>query len=213
MPGTPSPDLESLTGSSSPLQLPPRPSIRPEQIETSWRRFSSGLWGIPPGDISEAYSAETFPKVKTFREGARLYTTCMMAHTRFFRCRASCHPLIPADDYQGPEPAERGYEGRLITFNRTPFRLGPPVHFVSFEPTLEESRHLLRVLYTEGGWFARHDTYGQFLESLEEPSGNETLARQHELTGELALLSKSGLKDWMEKQGLPPAPAQLNLGF
>ena len=213
MPGTPSPKLGSLTGSSSPLHLPPRPTIWPEQIETSWRRFSSGLWGIASGDISEAYSADTFPKVKTFREGARLYTNCGMAHARFFRCRAYCHPLIPVDDYQGPEAAERGYEGRMINFNRTPFRLGPQVVFASSDPTLEESCHLLRVLYTEGGWFARHDTYRQFLESLDEPSGNETLARQQEITCELALLSKTALKDWMENQGSPPAPAQLDLGF
>ena len=153
------------------------------------------------------------PKVKSFREGAQLYTTGTMAHSRFFCCSAYCHPLIPVHEYQGPEAADRGYEGHLISFNRTPFRLGPQVVFASSDPTLEEARHLLRVLYTEGGWFARHDTYGQFLESLGDPSGNEAVARQLELESDLALLNKTMLCQWMKGLRTPPGPAQLDLGL
>lgn len=190
-----------------------RPKIWPQQIETSWRRFSSGLWGIPSGDIIEAYSADTFPKVKTFREAGQLYTNCGIGYSRFFHAYANCHPLIPEADYQGPDRVERGYEGRKAIFSRQNFRLGPQVVFVSSEPSPTECRNLLRILYTEGGWFARHDTYGEFLQSLGEPSGNEIEARKLELDGALAALQKEALRSWLENGNSSSGLTQLDLAL
>jgi len=44
------------------------------KIMTHWRRFSSGLWRVPEGDISAAYSAESFPKIKVFTHEGKLFT-------------------------------------------------------------------------------------------------------------------------------------------
>ena len=41
-----------------------------------WRRFSSGLWRVPEGDIAAAYCADTFPKIKVFTHEGRLFTNC-----------------------------------------------------------------------------------------------------------------------------------------
>jgi hypothetical protein len=42
----------------------------PLRIVTPWQRFSCGLWRVPEGDISGAYSADTMPRVKTLGIGA-----------------------------------------------------------------------------------------------------------------------------------------------
>lgn len=46
----------------------------PDKVVTHWRRFSSGLWRVPEGDISAAYSAESFPKIKVFTHEGKLFT-------------------------------------------------------------------------------------------------------------------------------------------
>jgi hypothetical protein len=48
----------------------------PNNIVTDWRRFSSCLWRVPEGDISAAYSAQTFPKVKVFTHNGVILTNC-----------------------------------------------------------------------------------------------------------------------------------------
>src|SRR5438046_420602 len=58
---------DSLVG----FKLPPRHF--PEQINSAWRRFSNGLWRVPEGDISAAYCADTFPKLKAFLEDGQLF--------------------------------------------------------------------------------------------------------------------------------------------
>ncbi len=50
-----------------------------QRIDACWGRFSSGLWGIPEGDIAAAYCADQFPKLKTFAERGQLYTNMGMS--------------------------------------------------------------------------------------------------------------------------------------
>jgi hypothetical protein len=42
----------------------------PERVFTDWRRFSSGLWRVPEGDIQAASSVDAFPKLKAFTHAA-----------------------------------------------------------------------------------------------------------------------------------------------
>ncbi|HEV2328522.1 MAG TPA: hypothetical protein VGY56_07015 [Verrucomicrobiae bacterium] len=49
--------------------------VESQKIVTHWRRLSCGLWRVPQGDISVAYSAECFPKVRVFAHEGRLYTS------------------------------------------------------------------------------------------------------------------------------------------
>jgi hypothetical protein len=39
--------------------------VSPVRIVTHWRRFSSGLWRVPEGDIAAAYSASILPSGDT----------------------------------------------------------------------------------------------------------------------------------------------------
>ena len=84
---------------------------------------------------------------------------------------AWCHPIIRPEDYRGPEPQERSYEGRAVTVNRESFRLGPKIVFKSSEPSVAEWRSHLKILYSDGGLFAAKPTYAVFLDSL-TPSGS-----------------------------------------
>ena len=43
-----------------PIESPPLPP----RLVTDWRRFSSGLWRMPEGDIQAGFCADTFLKVK-----------------------------------------------------------------------------------------------------------------------------------------------------
>jgi len=56
------------------LLMPSGGRTWPEKVFTGWQRFSSGLWRVPKGDISAAYSAETFPKIKLFSHEGGLFT-------------------------------------------------------------------------------------------------------------------------------------------
>src|SRR5271156_3302825 len=67
-----------------------------ERIVTGWRRFSSGLWRVPEGDIAAAYCGDQFPKLKTFIEGGKPFTTMGMAFLDV-GMEATCHPLLPAE--------------------------------------------------------------------------------------------------------------------
>jgi hypothetical protein len=138
------------------------------RIVTSWRRFSCGLWRVPQGDISEAYSAEIMPRVKVFTHDGRPYTSgggC----SKWVMAEADAYPLIHSDEYQGPDNAPYSYEGRTVTHRGKSYRLGPKTLFVSTDPTIEEWCHLCRVLYADGGYFASGCTYTEFVDGRFNP--------------------------------------------
>ena len=143
----------------------------PEQVIVDWRRFSCGLWREAEGDIRAACRLEDFPKAHTFKHEGQLYVPCGMIFRGSLGAEAWCHPIIRPEDYRGPEPEERGYEGRAVSVNRETFRLGPKVVFKSSEPSVAEWRSHLKILYTDGGLFAAKPTYAAFLESL-TPTGS-----------------------------------------
>jgi len=153
----------------------------PIRIVTSWRRFSCGLWRVPQGDISEAYSAEIMPRIKVFTHEGRLYTSgggC----SKWVLAEVHAYPLIQPDEYQGPDTAPYSYEGRTVTHQGKSFRLGPKTIFVSTDPTVQEWRHLCRVLYADGGYFASGCTYTEFVGNRFDPdSANGREARFKEL--------------------------------
>ena len=154
----------------------------PERVITNWRRFSSGLWRVPEGDISAAYSAEIFPKLRVFSHEGRLFTNCGGHFCGSFHAEMGCYRLIPADEYSGPEPHQYTYEGREAAYKGQVFRLGPKVEFVTSDPTVDDWRHLLRVLYADGGMFASRCTYLEFLDQRYSPkSPNGQTARFKEL--------------------------------
>ncbi|MCI0540099.1 MAG: hypothetical protein L0Z50_33250 [Verrucomicrobiales bacterium] len=163
----------------------------PERIVTDWRRFSCGLWRVPEGDIQAAYCAETFPKIKVFVHKGRLFTNCGGHFSGAVRAAADCYPLIPADEYRGPEPKQFTYEGHDAAYQGQVSKLGRKVVFSASDPTVEEWRGLFRVLYADGGMFAHGVTYLEFLDQRLSPkSENECAAHIKELaecgTGSMA---------------------------
>lgn len=144
------------------------PQNAPNRIVTSWRRFSCGLWRMPQGDISEAYSAEIMPRVKVFTHDGRLYTSGGSS-SKWVLAEAYAHALIHPDEYQGPETAPYSYEGRTVTHRGKTYRLGPKTLFVSTDPTIDEWRHLCHVLYADGGYFASGCTYMEFVDGRFNP--------------------------------------------
>ncbi len=161
---------------------PSNSSLSPARIVVPWRRFSSGLWRVPEGDIAAAYCADTFPKIKVFTHEGRWFTNCGCHHAKFFDCAADCYPLIPAVEYHGMDSDPYSYEGRQAVHRGQVFRLGARVVFAASSPTLVESRHLLRVMYADGGWFASGCTYTEFLANRFDPrSENGRAARFQEL--------------------------------
>jgi hypothetical protein len=153
----------------------------PARIITPWQRFSCGLWRVPEGDISAAYSADTMPRVKVFTHEGRLYTSGG-GGGQWVLAEADAYPLIHPDEYQGPEPAPYSYEGRTVTHKGKTYRLGPKTVFVTSDPTIEEWQHLCRVLYADGGYFASGCTYTEFVGNRFDPdSVNGREARIQEL--------------------------------
>jgi len=158
------------------------PASTPERVITNWRRFSSGLWRVPEGDISAAYCAESFPKVKVFTHEGRLFANCGGHFSGPIHAEKDCYQLLPADEYRGPEPRRYTYEGREAAYKGRVFRLGPKVQFIASDPTVEEWRHLIQVLYADGGMFASRCTYTEFLANRLDPgSENGRAARFKEL--------------------------------
>jgi hypothetical protein len=154
----------------------------PPLIVTHWRRFSSGLWRVPEGDIAAAYCADTFPKIRVFTHEGRLFSNCGCHFSKWFHAEADCYPLIAADEYRGAESVPYSYEGREAAYKGKVFKLGAKAVFAASELTLEEWRHLMRVLYADGGYFASRCTYGEFLASRFDPSSaNGREARLKEL--------------------------------
>jgi hypothetical protein len=112
----------------------------------------------------------------------RLLTNCGGNFSGAVRAAADCYPLIPADEYRGPEPKQFTYEGREAAFQGEMFKLGRKSVFSASDPTVEEWRRLLRVLYADGGMFAHGVTYFEFLDQRLSPkSENEKAAHFKEL--------------------------------
>src|SRR5437867_1984498 len=107
------------------LFLSTAPSNWPDFVTVNWRRLSSGLWRVPEGDIHATYSAESFPQVAVFTHEGRLFTSCGVHYHGPVHAEADSYPLIPQDEYRGPEPRQYTYEGREAVYRSQVFRLGP----------------------------------------------------------------------------------------
>jgi hypothetical protein len=164
------------------------------RIVTPWRRFSCGLWRVPEGDISDAYSADTMPRVKGFTHEGRLYTNSG-GFSKWLHAEVNAYPLIHPDEYRGRDPAPYSYEGKMVTCKGKSFRLGYKTIFVASDPTVEEWRYQCRVLYADGGYFASGCTYTEFVGNRFDPqSANGREARFKELVecGALAMPCTQG---------------------
>lgn|GEM_PF-1349318 len=193
---------------------------RPRRIVTDWRRFACGLWRLPEGDISAAYCADTFPKLKIFTHEGRVFTNCGNLFSGVVQCAANCHPLFPIDEYHGPESVRYSYEGKEGQFKGKRFRLGPKIIFDSNNPTVDEWIRMFRVLYADGGMFAHGVTYLEFLqEHLAPKSANEQLAHAQELSlCETSSMpgTQEEMKRFLDESGfdfVPEAQNQLELSF
>lgn len=124
---------------------------------------------MPKGDIAAAYCADTFPNIKAFTHEGRLFTNCGCHFSKWFHVQADCYPLIAADEYRGAENVPYSYQGREAAYRGKVFKLDAKIIFAASEPTVEEWRRLMRVLYADGGYFAARCTYGEFLANRFEP--------------------------------------------
>jgi hypothetical protein len=172
----------------------------PDKIMVNWRRLSSGLWRVPEGDISAAYCAETFPKLKVFTHEGTLFANCGTHFSGPVLTAANCYPLVLPEDYTGPEPRQYTYEGREARYKGHAFKLGPKVVFTTLDATVDEWRELFRAMYAEGGWFARQSNYELFLHEDRPLSNSENAkaALSLELSSDLIACSKSELKQFLD---------------
>jgi hypothetical protein len=99
---------------------------------------------VSEGDIQAAYSAEIFPKVKGFTHNGVILTNGGGFFSGPVAAAANCYPLIPADEYRGPEPCRYTYEGREACYRGDVFKLGPKIVFVATDATVDEWRGLIR---------------------------------------------------------------------
>ncbi len=166
------------------LLIPPESTPLPSRVTVDWRRFSSGLWRLPEGDIQAAYCADILPNVKVFRDEGRLLANCGAHFSGPVRAEADCYPLIPSLEYRGPDSRRYSYEGSEVSYQREAFRLGPKVVFQASDPDVDTWRRLFRVLYADGGMFAHGVTYLEFLKQRLSPkSENERAAHLELLAG------------------------------
>jgi hypothetical protein len=193
-------------------------SVEPPRIVTDWRRFSCGLWRVPRGDISDAYSADRMPRVGVFSHEGRLFTNCGCAYAKLIHAVVDAHPLIHPDEYRGPEAARRSYEGSKVMYKGKPYRLGPRVHFSASDPSVAEWQRLLRCMFADGGMFALGCAYPEFLTGRIAPeSAHSQTAVVRELaaceSGELPR-EKNAMLSWLDGGAKPFQPAQqLGLGI
>ncbi len=124
-------------------------------------------------------------------------------------------PLILPAGYQGPDSVPYSYEGREVRYQGKAFRLGPKVVFHSTDPTVDEWRHLFRVLYADGGYFARQESYGLFLaeDRRTEQTANGHIALDLELAGELLGLAKDAMKRRLDGSVKAEPKYQLDLAL
>lgn len=162
-----------------------------ERLVTGWRRFSSGLWRVPEGDICAAYCGDQFPKLRTFVEGGQLYTTMGMLFLGK-GVEAHCHPLLPVGSVEVPTKPYSS-EGKVGKFRGKTWTLGPQVTFVSEDPPVAEWQNILRAQYGLGGYFANQPNYSEFLLSLddEKVTENEEAAIKREQAGDFLNPSKA----------------------
>ena len=66
-----------------------------ERIITNWRRFSLGLWRVPRGDIADAYSASSLPKVTVFTHEGSLYTNGGCNFSKWLHAEVNGYALSP----------------------------------------------------------------------------------------------------------------------
>ena len=174
----------------------------PLPIVTHWCRFSSGLWRVPEGDISAAYSADTMPKVSVFVHEGRWFTNGGACHSKWVHTEVHAYPLIPIDEYQGPESVPYSYEGQKVTHKGNPFRLGAKTSFAASDPTVEEWRCLLRSLFADGGYFASGCDYPEFLtERCTPESEHSRVANAQELADCVAgrlPRTKEAMLEWLD---------------
>ena len=159
--------------------------LNPPRITAHWRRFQSGLWRVAAGDIYQAYSASTMPRVAVFNHEGRLYTNGGISFSKWFDTEVNAYPLISMESYRGADSVPFSCEGRTVTHRKKPFRLGAKVIFVASDPTVDEWRKLIRALYADGGLFAADCTYAEFVGSrFESRSENGRAAAAQELNGQ-----------------------------
>jgi hypothetical protein len=185
------------------------------RIITNWRRFSMGLWRVPRGDIAEAYSARSFPKVAVFTHEGRLFTNGGASYSKLIQAEVNCYPLIPADEYRGAESVPYSYEGREAAYKGKVFRLGAKVVFVASDPMIDEWRQLLRSLFADGGLFSSGCTYPEFLTGRHTPdSVNGRAAYAKELAdcdcGALPH-AKDEMRAWLDAGKKPTQQLALSL--
>jgi hypothetical protein len=189
-----------------------------ERIITHWRRFSMGLWRVPEGDIAAAYSASTMPKVSIFAYKGRWFTNGGCAFSKWLHAEADCYPLIVADQYHGAESAPYSYEGREIAYRGKVFRLGAKVIFVASDPTVEEWRQSARVLYADGGMFATHCTYTEFIGNRFDPQSENGRAAQFKELAECGARAMPRTQEEMrhllaQETGLTNQPQQIDFAL
>ena len=164
------------------LHTPTSDTLPPERIITRWQRFSSGLRQMPKGDICAAYSAHTLPRVSVFRHEGRMFTAGAILFLGTVHAEATSYPLLPVGSYAGPDSCPYSYEGRMVSHQGKAFRLGPKIVFIASEPTVEEWRKLMRVIYAHETRGSAQCTYLEFVDQgLSSKSENAQTARFKEL--------------------------------
>lgn len=97
------------------------------------------------------------------------------------------YPLIPENEYRGPESRPYSYQGKLVCYKGRSYRLGPEVKFVCRQRTVEEWVDLLRRQYAHGGYFAARKSYAEVLryfEAQDRVSPNKLAAIRAEMNRE-----------------------------
>jgi hypothetical protein len=160
------------TDTNLPLPMPElfnAPPEWPQEIIVEPPRLASGVWGEHEGDISAAYCADTFPKIKAFVHEGQLYTNCGGTNDSM-----TCYPLIPTEHYNGRKKQPHSREGETVNYKHESFTLGPKIKFTSRPRTFDEETSLLRRMYAYGGQFAANKSYrAMLLEFLDRYGGRQ----------------------------------------
>lgn len=185
--------------------------VFPERIVADWRRFAIGLWRLPKGDISDAYCADIFPRLRTFSQSGDIYANLGAAFSQSpVHAVVSAYPLMRAEESQRLAPMPYSYQGREGTFKGETFWLGPRVLFESSEPTTLEWRPILRAMYADCGR-ANQRSYAEFLATLSEKGDAMKMAVALELEHEISRFSKQEVSAFLERRPEQPHQMTLNL--
>ena len=195
--------------------------VWPEKITVDWRRFSSGHWRVPEGDISAAYCADTFPKIKVFTHERALFTNCGGHYSGPVAASAKCYPLLPPDGLHHEEQRYT-YEGLDARFQGKLFQLGREVVFTATDASVDDWRTLFRSMYADGGYFASQPHYRLFLAderwTRHGPNASEALALEQALIeqGNRLHFSKEDMARFLDNAQVPTiseTPQNLQLAF